>query len=746
MSIHLLLEEPKTDTPGHMKKVLMQQVGAIINAFQQVSSSAHDDEIKALELPQNLTWCLQDKSTLGAIFSDIKKSGQLKEQACNAFILSTYALTSDELKKGLIIQAKIILAASALIKLENYYEVIKRALNASRLLFTDISCASMRPELPDFTLDNSNLIKKLTILKNKGRYGSHHLTSIVALLKNYQNKAPRYYPRNVKRKSGGAPNPTRPDYAPIEPAYKSDNDEDTLTEFTTSPSENDENDINIDDLERITDQQSPKRFFAINLIAPDEVMHSLSLQNQLAKAAANNIFRREKQLTCEYRQLTQYEVTCLVEHCMNYVEVDDNCAYLLTSLLIGKNLEEIKYNNHSLVIKDSGPFKNQPVWLYKPNLPEHKVDESLETLLNRSVGKVIMSLPKQLTSALSKLLTTPMDLIQIKDSVQFIIDTINKEKHTRLTLPRIINYLSYFLNSQGVDATEVALLLGKSIQQEPGCSYYQVNVGQLLQLHQKFVKDVLANANQLFVNEINQPTEITVGSQLQVKSETLVKMFALLHDRLSVLRNMKWSALEEFHNIYTIYILYMLNLSTGHRPVRHPYETLNCFDLNAGTLYISDKEVRSSLSARVIALPKIAIDQMSFYKAYLTDILPFTTNIKIETGKQIQNALTADGPLFFFLNDLNFMAVTPANLDAYSSDILPLKLNWHRHFMRTWLRKNHIHGHLIDGWMGHISSGGDALGRYSGICMADLKDIATVINTFLVDELQIKAQAPWSSQ
>jgi hypothetical protein len=186
------------------------------------------------------------------------------------------------------------LAASTLIKLDNYYGVIKRALDAIRLLFTDRFCASLLPELPDFALDNSSLIKELMILKNKGRYGSHHLTSIVALLKNYQKKAPRYYPRNVKRKSGAGPNPKRPDYAPAEPAFMCDNDEGNLTEFTVSPLENDDNDINIDDLEHIADQQSAKRFFAINLIAPDEVMHSLSLQNQLAKAAANNIFRREK--------------------------------------------------------------------------------------------------------------------------------------------------------------------------------------------------------------------------------------------------------------------------------------------------------------------------------------------------------------------------------------------------------------------------------------------------------------------
>lgn len=746
MSIHLLLEKPQTASPEETTKVLMQQVAAIITAYQQVSSNGVDDEIQALDMPKDLAAALQEESTLGAIFSDIKKSGQLKEQAFNAFILSSYALTNDELKKGLIIQARIILAASALIQLENYYGVIKRALDAIRLLFTDKRCASMRPELPDFALDNSNLIKELITLKNKGRYGSHHLTPIIALLKHFKKRAPRYYPRNVKRKSGGAPNPARPDYAPIESSYTNDVDEDTLKEFSLAPTENDENDINVDDSERIADQQSPKRFFAVNLIVPDEVKHSLSLQNQLAKAAANHIFRREKHLVCEYRQLTRYEVTCLVEYCMNFVEVDDNCAYLLTSLLTGKNLNEIKNNKGSLVIKNSGPFENQPVWLHKPNLPEHKVEAPLEALLKRSDGKVIMSLPRQLTPALSKLPTSPLGLTHIKDKVQFIIDTINKEKHTRLTLPRILNYLSYFLSNQGVDATEIALILGRSIQQEPGCSYYQVNVGKLLQIHQNFVIEVLSTANQRLVNEINQPTDVTVGSQLQVKSEVLLKMFSLLHERISALRNREWAALEEFHNLYTIYILNLLNLSSGHRPVRHPYETLNCFDLNVGTLYISDKEVRSSLSARVVVLPQIAIDQISFYKAHLINILPYITNTKIDTGKQIQNALNADGPLFFFLNDMSFMAVTPANLDAYSSDIMPLKLNWHRHFMRTWLRKKGIHGHLVDGWMGHISAGGDALGRYSGISMTDLKDIATTINTLLVDELKIKAQEPWSSQ
>jgi len=187
----------------------------------------------------------------------------------------------------------------------------------------------------------------------------------------------------------------------------------------------------------------------------------------------------------------------------------------------------------------------------------------------------------------------------------------------------------------------------------------------------------------------------------------------------------------------------MLNLSTGHRPVRHPFETKDSFDLEAGTIFISDKEIRNTLSARVLTLPKLAIDQIKYYLKHLKKINTHITNINLGTGNKINKALASQAPLFFFLNNKEFIPVTPSSYEAYSSEILPLKLNWHRHFMRTWLRSENVHGHIVDGWMGHLGVGGDAFSRYSALGISDTRYISEKINTLLNETLYFSAEMPW---
>jgi hypothetical protein len=58
----------------------MQQVGATIKTIQQISPDVYDNEIQAIELPNDLTVNLQNKGTLGAIFSEIKKVVYLKSR------------------------------------------------------------------------------------------------------------------------------------------------------------------------------------------------------------------------------------------------------------------------------------------------------------------------------------------------------------------------------------------------------------------------------------------------------------------------------------------------------------------------------------------------------------------------------------------------------------------------------------------------------------------------------------------
>jgi hypothetical protein len=234
-----------------------------------------------------------------------------------------------------------------------------------------------------------------------------------------------------------------------------------------------------------------------------------------------------------------------------------------------------------------------------------------------------------------------------------------------------------------------------------------------------------------------------VGSRLIVKTHKIALLFQVLGERLSAHRQQGWSGLEQFHNLYVIYVITLLNLATGHRPVRHPYETIDCFDLEAGTVFISDKELRSTLSARISPLPKLAIKQVKFYLEHLDIMQNLIANLYPETGVSISEARTGDAPLLFFLNDMKVIHVTPGSLEAYCSDIWPLKQNWHRHFMRTWLRTQGIHGHTVDAWMGHIGTGGDGFSRYSALAIKDTRDIASKVNELFLNILHLKAEKPW---
>lgn len=741
MSIRLLLDEPKSDNPKEVTCKLVTHVIHVINILKENCNGINEQYIEDLQL-EKFAKSITSKHSLSLrnIYDEIKGQGKITEQPFNIFLASYCAVSNDKRTEASYIQARIILSAEFLSRQQGYDDVIKRAVNACRLIFTDSKCVSILNALPSFTLELNELIKQITNQKNKTFSGGHHLAAIIALFKMYLKRSPKYHPRKITGREVGTTTGNGSDYKEVTSAYVPDIGEHEVREFAVEPIDKTVESFNIDEQERSIDQQSVTRYFDIKLVASDEINQSLALQNQLVKTTANHIFRREKQLTCDYRQLSQYDVSCLVKHCFINISQAPCYAYLLAILFTGRSLNNLINHQKQLKIVNRKPFNNQPIWISSPKLPNHEVAANLEVLLNRPNGKVILVLPSQLTQALSQRL--PIEH-KLSEEITGVIKEINQRKSTRLTLARIQNYLSFYLNSQGVDATEIALILGKSIEQEPGCSYYQVEVSKLRCIHQDFVSKMMANTDQHLTHVITQSSGKLVGSRLIVKTEKIVRLFQALSERLSSLRQQGWDGLESFHNLYVIYIITLLNLATGHRPVRHPYETIDCFDLEAGTVFISDKESRSALSARVIPLPAIAITQVKYYLKHLDTIQNLITNLAPDIGEKIYSARGGEEPLLFFLNDLKITPVTPGRLEAYCSDIWPLKMNWHRHFMRTWLRAQGIHGHTVDTWMGHIGTGGDGFSRYSALAMRDTRDIAEKINEFFLNTLHIEAENPW---
>lgn len=137
-------------------------------------------------------------------------------------------------------------------------------------------------------------------------------------------------------------------------------------------------------------------------------------------------------------------------------------------------------------------------------------------------------------------------------------------------------------------------------------------------------------------------------------------------------------------------------------------------------------------------MPSIALEQLDNYISHLKTIHRYYSQLSAETGDLLNGVIKGEKPLFQMIEKGQFVSVTPRTLERFCLDILPLPQNWHRHFVRTWLRNNGAKPFVVDAWMGHIGGDGDPFSRYSGVSMSDLESISTLLDILLRSELYIK--------
>ena len=661
-----------------------------------------------------------------------------------AFLASNYP--NFEQKQTDMIKAIIFITSYHLINLTDYEKVIERAMTQIRLM-NNRPILSMINWLPDFTQDLKTIkseIEKSRILCRENKI-VERMGSIQVLLANFLKNEPE---NTRKRASSKRSPPKERNYKVERQQGSSEDDSYTYTEYFVS--QQSDSIMDIDAQEREADQESVSKYFAAKMIAPAAVVKSLALQNQRAKQIANHIVKREKQLPADWSQLTDYEITTFLKEAFARYLSDSSGVYvrLLMSLLSGRSFAELISMPQYIKIKQPSGWrlKDSLVELVcNLQLPQHKIGQPLESLIQRSDSELTISIPRAIGDAFLYLPYNPLNNCALEEAAKAALAGINKKYNTRLSLNRLRSYLRYYLSCTGVDAVEINLLHGAPSLQDAGIYYYQIDSEQLAKRHHTYCIRLLRKVGKEYDRWLPQNRSRRIGSQLQLLEGNVKKLFQAIRQEADAYRLQGNQSLLEFHNVYTLFILHLLNLSSGHRPVKNPYDSIKYFDLEAGTVFISDKEVRSELSARTLALPKLAVTQVIEYLRHLQALKNYFIDINPSLYDTVQSVEEGKAPLLFFVEDDKIKFVRPALLEKRLTSVLPLPLNWHRHFMRTKLRQLGFSGQQVDAWMGHAGFGGEAFSRYSGLAMRDLKDIAERIDTFLTDQLSIDPLAAWSN-
>ncbi|MCD8521966.1 MAG: hypothetical protein LRY66_12695 [Saccharospirillaceae bacterium] len=502
-----------------------------------------------------------------------------------------------------------------------------------------------------------------------------------------------------------------------------------------------------DTKEYLSDNRSHRTYGEISSASndPSWVKHSVYLKMVKARTASAQIERREKNLACSWNRLTTHELRIfLIE--LHKTETLSPAArwVLLLMLMTGRSCERIMATSFVTKMPErAGDFilrtGSTIQWVYQPDLPKHKLEQAYEEMLVRDNHPITLALPASLAAIPDKSELNELLLPQIEQWLK----ALNDEFETRLTIGRVADYLQNYLVFTGTDSVEIGLITGELSVHEAGTYYYQYDVTQVSAIHSEYLTriDRLVPAEiaaSLIAPGISVDKNIDTnkklgGSQLQVKPEAIAGLFNRIST--SVQEALRHRQTAKLHNRYTLYVLHYLNLCTGHRPVKDPYDDLNAFDLNTGKLFISDKEARAGESSRVVSLSESAALQISYYLKHLNELAVFLDPIDRSISGSIRETLAGRQPIFFFFDEnrdgYQRIAVQPRSLHNQLNGMFNLPLNWHRHFLRTFLVKL-FPGEVVDSFMGHASLGKEGLTKFSGMSFKQLKAMASAIDHELI--------------
>ena len=679
-----------------------------------------------------------------ALYAEIKHKKEIQTLPRATSLSFLGVITDKETLNTLISILTAICYISTQEHLVNHFQhVIERAFHSARILGTkksyfplldNIRCngLSLKAKVDYFT----RLNEKCKENKTPGKHLIYHIHHLFSL---YQSDK---QPPTKRKKTTLKPDSTIQRVVAKKSAIAFDEDEYKSKSFQ-SETIIDNNIVN--QKEYASDSMTATVYHEVDL-SKTEYVSSLHLQQKQARKVAQHMYKREKLLPSDYRLLTEHELHKFVEYYLENPE-DEQIALMFIVLCTGRSVEELQH-----CTKDSADFideLNGQAIYYKVNLPNHDVSDGLKQLLVNSINTLFLHVPLECyyISDVAAILYQKNNLRQrckeIEKRCNERLKLLNKSFKSRMTIQRLQNAFSAFMHQHQTDSAEMAYLLGREIRQTASCFYHQTSVGHLLDIHQKWL-DFLFSKQKQNITPLNLPTNKRFGSHLVMFKTAINKLFSILKTELSEPVS-KATSVNSMHNRYVCYLLLMLNLATGHRAVRHPYCFKDDFDLITNRLFISDKEGRGTLSARILPLPEVISSYLTEYDEHLSQLLTLESPYSSQTTKSILGAMNSSEPYFFFLNEHEFQPVTPLSLNEQLKDTLPLPLNWNRHFIRGYLSHYGIHTHVIDAFMGHSSNAGEPFAKYSALGTHDVKPIAKELNILLVEHLGFSHNGLWGN-
>ncbi|WP_417582600.1 hypothetical protein [Nitrincola sp.] len=313
------------------------------------------------------------------------------------------------------------------------------------------------------------------------------------------------------------------------------------------------------------------------------------------------------------------------------------------------------------------------------------------------------------------------------------LSRINRTRRMRITPLRISQTLFDEISKQSGDWVDAYLLTGHAFTiTEVAAHYYSVSADVLEKYYhcavvalRNSVYEYLGvreqNYYEFYQGVINQGDH---GSKLNVKSELIIQLVKHLKHQLRAARRLPAGeeSYRQIHNCYVAYIAFWILFATGYRAVNDLIFRLREIDFDTGFLVISDKDDEMLSQSRVIWLLPELRDQIRRYVEHLSVLqtLLYRHSSLYEHFEDVLSEPESNTPLMFFISDSwQLQKLSPENLKHQVPEFT-LPVNASRHYLRSAMRAEGVHGELVNAFMGHAQQGQEQFGSFSTLTPTEL--------------------------
>ncbi|PFG58017.1 hypothetical protein ATG66_0521 [Vibrio sp. ES.051] len=462
---------------------------------------------------------------------------------------------------------------------------------------------------------------------------------------------------------------------------------------------------------------------------PHAIHNDYSVESARAALVNSSMLRNAQLHNSSIATATSHEVRRFITHYFMDDMKSDASDRLMLSLLTGRSIGALM--GEDWVINEEGYITG---FMRHHQLPSTKyaLNSITVTHADRTIETFELSIPP-IVRYRSSLFHSAKE----ENEEVLYLNALNKETNSRLTPNKVSRFFCQYGKSVAVDPVIEGVIRGVSLSTLPA-SYYTKFKLRTVQQHYHHYFQFLSIISEitLLMAESSVSDECYLGTmvpydktqlkfEIKLLSKTLIQCISLETNE---------SLHEMIHNLLVLFLIKVLSIASGYRPVHGWFGSLTDLNLSSGYCCISDKERLETDSSRVIKLPSTALNLINDYLRFCEQSLRnrFTPEIP---ATRYEQTLNGKNHLFFFINGNKTLEPSPKNWYRVSLSMpipIPAQANWGRHQTRSFLIERGIHPDIIAAWMGHHQGGNMAFEHYSSLSLADLTTVADTLDQLLI--------------